>query len=103
MFRFRFFIALAVVCLAAPFLNAQVAGRLSGTVVDQTGASVPGATVNVYVAGGKEPVLTGKTNDAGVFSFIAVRPDSYDVAVEAKGFARTVVHQVKVSPIQETS
>ena len=87
---------------AAAVLNAQVAGRLSGSVIDQTGASIPGATVNVFVPGGKEPVLSGTTNEAGLFSFIAVRPDTYDISVESKGFSRVLVRQVKVAPIQET-
>src|SRR5215813_4516320 len=96
--RLRLLIALVPV-----LLQAQVAGRLSGVVVDPTGASIPDATVNVYVAGGKEPVLTGRTNESGVFAFVTVRPDLYDVSVEAKGFTKTVVHEVKVSPVQETA
>ncbi len=87
---------------AAAGLHAQVAGRLSGSVVDQTGASIPGATVNLFIPGGKEPVVSGSTNEAGLFSFVAIRPDTYDVSVDAKGFNKAVVRQVKVAPIQET-
>ena len=83
-------------------LNAQVAGRLSGSVIDQTGASIPAATINIYLPGGKEPVLSGVTNEAGLFSFIAVRPDTYDVSVESKGFNKTILRAVKVAPVQET-
>ena len=83
-------------------LNAQVAGRLSGSVVDQTGASIPGATVNIFVPGGKEPVLSGTTNEAGLFSFSAVRPETYDIGVESTGFTKAMVRQVKVAPQQET-
>src|SRR5436190_17051345 len=102
MLRSRVFLCLFAALLAAASLFGQVAGRLSGSVVDQTGASIPGATVNVYVPGGKEPVLTGNTNEAGLFSFIAVRPDTYDIVFEAKGFNKTSIRQVKVAPIQET-
>ncbi len=102
MLRLRIFVCLFAAMLAAAVLNAQVAGRLSGSVVDQTGASVPGATVNVFVPGGKEPVLSGTTNEAGLFSFIAVRPDTYDISIELKGFSKVMVRQVKVAPIQET-
>jgi hypothetical protein len=84
-------------------LNAQVAGRISGSVVDQTGAMIPGATVNVYVPGGNEPVLSGKTNEAGLFLFIAVRPDTYDLGVEASGFGKSMVRGVKISPLQENA
>lgn len=95
-------IALLILVLTATGSMAQVAGRLSGSVVDQTGAAIPKATVNVYIPGGKEPVLTGRTTDAGLFILIAVRPDKYDVAVEAQGFMRVVLREVKVDPAQET-
>jgi hypothetical protein len=98
-----FLAALLAIFAAATAVQAQVAGRLSGTVYDQTGAAIPGATVNVFVSGGKEPVLTGQTNENGVFNFVTVRPETYDVAVEAKGFTRTMIRGVKVSPVQETS
>ena len=102
MLRLRMFLCLFAAMFAAAALNAQVAGRLSGSVVDQTGASIPGATVNIFVPGGQEPVLSGTTNEAGLFSFIAVRPDTYDISVESKGFSKVMVRQVKVAPIQET-
>jgi hypothetical protein len=75
---------------------------LSGVVVDPSGAAIPGASVNVYVSGGKEALLTGVSNDSGAFSFVTVRPGIYDVAVEAKGFAKVVARDVTVSPVQET-
>jgi hypothetical protein len=93
-------IALTFVAVFAA--NAQVAGRLTGSVVDPTGAAVPGASVSVFVAGGKEPVLTGSTNEAGLFSFPAVRPETYDVTITATGFNKTTIRQVKVAPLQET-
>ena len=93
----------ALVCLIFVFtVNAQVAGRLSGSVLDSSGAAIPGATISVYVAGGKEPVLTGSSNEAGLFTFPAVRPETYDVVVESAGFAKATLRAVKVSPLQET-
>ncbi|HWQ54018.1 MAG TPA: TonB-dependent receptor [Bryobacteraceae bacterium] len=83
-------------------VDAQVAGRLSGSVVDPSGMAVPGATVNVYVRGGKEPVLSGKTNEAGLFAFTAVRPGAYDLAVESTGFGKVVMRDISVAPVQET-
>src|SRR5215471_14666556 len=100
--RYRIQLTCLVLLLTAVSAYAQVAGRLSGSVVDASGAAVGGAAVSVYIPGGKEPVLKTVTNDAGIFFFIAVRPDRYDVSVEAKGFARTVLRDVKIDPIQET-
>jgi hypothetical protein len=88
--------------MAIPAL-AQVAGTLTGRVVDPSGAAVPGAKIGVYMPGGKAPLLSGKTNSAGLFSFIAVQPDNYEVAVEAAGFAKKRIAGVKVDPVQETS
>jgi hypothetical protein len=93
---------LAVLFVSALSVNAQVAGRLSGSVVDQSGAAVPGATVGVYLRGGKEPLLSATTNAEGLFSFIAVRPDTYDLQVDATGFAQVMLREVRVAPIQET-
>src|SRR5689334_24058384 len=81
----RLYYLVLAALLAAFAIHAQVAGRLSGVVMDQSGAAIPGATINIYVSGGKEPVLTGQSNESGVFSFVSVRPDTYDVAVESKG------------------
>ena len=93
---------LALALLSTPAI-AQVAGRLSGVVVDPSGAAVPGATIGVYMPGGKKPLLTGKSNGAGIFGFIAVQPDNYEVAIEAPGFAKRLIGNVKVDPVQETS
>ena len=102
MSRVRFSVLLLLLVLLGTSLQAQVAGRLSGSVVDQSGAAVPNATVNVFVPGGSEPVLSGTSNESGLFSFVAVRPATYDVTIEAKGFAKTIVRGVKVDPLQET-
>jgi len=94
---------LTCVCLILVVsVSAQVAGRLSGSVLDSSGAAIPGANISVYVAGGKEPVLTGSSNEAGLFTFPAVRPETYDVVVESAGFAKATLRDVKVSPLQET-
>jgi hypothetical protein len=53
---------------------AQVSGSLTGTVKDPSGRAISGATVQVFVLGGKEPVLSGTTNEVGLFHFSVVRP-----------------------------
>lgn len=92
-----------VTLLTQGALLAQVAGRLGGSVVDSTGAAVPNAQVRVFLPGGKEPVLETTTNGDGLFSFIAVRPDTYEVEASASGFAAARATAIKVNPIQETS
>ena len=96
-------LTLSLALLAAIPAAAQVAGTLSGSVIDPSGAVVPGATVGIYMPGGKKPLLTGKTNGAGIFSFIAVQPDRYEVTIEATASPSAKIGNVKVEPVQETS
>ena len=87
---------------AVPVLYGQLNGRLTGTVLDPTGASVPDAKVELYLAGGKAPLLTATTNTEGLFDFIAVRPDLYMLVVEHTGFAKYSQGDVKVDPVRQT-
>jgi outer membrane receptor protein involved in Fe transport len=77
---------------------AQVTGRVTGSVVDSSGASVPKATVNLLLHGGKRPLLTTTTNTQGLFSLETIRPESYDVSVEAQGFRPYKLENVAVDP-----
>src|SRR5215468_550025 len=90
------------VCLAAN-LMAQSTGRISGSVVDASGAAVPGAAVRLFLTGGAQPVLSTETTAEGLFSLISVRPATYDLAVEAQGFVKTTLRGLKVDPARETN
>jgi hypothetical protein len=77
-------------CLVAllvllPALHAQTTAQLSGTVTDNTGAIIPGASVTLQNEASKDTrVVT--TNDSGIFSFPALLPATYTLKVTAKGF-----------------
>ncbi len=92
----------SICLLAVAPAAAQVSGSLSGAVVDQSGAPVPNAIVGLSIAGGQQALVSTKTSGAGLFSFIALRPDLYDVTVEMTGFAKVIQRQVKVDPIRTT-
>ena len=62
-------------------LLAQVNGRLTGTVLDPSGAPVPAAKVEVFIGGGASALLQTVTNQDGLFTFSALRPEAYDVAI----------------------
>ncbi len=83
-------------------VSAQSSGRVSGSVVDASGAAVPGADVELYLAGGKKPLLTVKTSPEGLFNFIGVRAAEYDLAVNAKGFVKTIIRGLTVDAARET-
>jgi hypothetical protein len=102
MSRLRYCLAILFIAFFSSALHAQVAGKLSGSVVDPTGAIIPGATVNLYIAGGAEPVMSATTNESGLFSFTALQPITYDVAIDSAGFTKTTIRSVKVNPLQET-
>src|SRR5215470_10755971 len=88
---------------AAVPLNAQFSGRVSGTVMDATGAVIPDAQVDLYLAGGSRPLLSAHTTAEGLYSFIGVRPAEYDLSVEVPGFVRATVRRIVVDPGRETS
>ncbi len=64
-------------------------GSLSGTVTDQAGALVPGATVTAtsVQTGQKRPVAT--TDNEGRFTILSLTPGNYEVTAIASGFAET--------------
>ena len=95
------FVILAFVLGCVPAL-AQFSGRFSGTVLDGSGAPVPDATVNLYLAGGAKPLLSTTTARDGAWHFIGVRPTDYDIAVEASGFAKSSLRGITVDPASET-
>ena len=89
--------------LTAFSMFAQLTGRITGTVVDPSGASVPNAKVSLFLAGGKSAMLTPATNADGIFDFTAVRPDLYNLEVESAGFARFTLGGVKVDPARQAA
>src|SRR5207247_9876288 len=86
----------ACLALVAGSCLAQVTGRISGSVTDSSGAAIPNATVNLLLPGGAKPVLATVTTPEGLFSFTNVRPESYDLNVELKGFMNSSLHVLKV-------
>src|SRR5215212_9083014 len=71
-------------CATTAFAQSAT-GTISGTVVDGTGAALPGATVNVTEAA-TSAVRTVTTDEAGLFRFAALSPGRYSLAVELASF-----------------
>lgn len=94
---------LVLLVLSATALFAQLNGRLTGTVLDPTGASVPGAQVSLLLPGGKTALLSTTTNAEGLFDFTAVRPDLYVLTVEVAGFAKFSQAGVNIDPVRVTT
>src|SRR5262245_45351487 len=86
-----------LLCLAFfPNVSAQtVNATMTGVVKDTTGAVIPGAKVTLTDDATKLSVNT-TTNGEGFYLFNDVRSGYYTVAVEATGFKKSEVRDVKV-------
>ncbi len=74
-------------------------GEVNGTVSDPSGASVPGATVRLVSQGTSiEDRVT--TSGSGTFTFLHVKPGSYVLSVEAKGFKKVALSPFDVGVSQ---
>lgn len=74
---------------------AQVAGSITGTVLDQSGASIPGVKVtatNISTDVSQSTV----TSAAGSYTIPALPPGTYRVTCEASGFAKLVRQPIVV-------
>src|SRR6266542_3756858 len=92
-FMFALALSLAIFATNAP---AQIAttGSIGGTVTDQNGAAVPGATVTVT---GPEVPRTTTTDSNGGFTMENLIPGSYSVKVSNAGFKTASVADVVVN------
>jgi outer membrane receptor protein involved in Fe transport len=82
---------LAMLACLAPRANAQVGAsnaQLNGTVHDESGGSVPKATV-VLRETETNRTYTAVTNDNGLFVLANLPPGHYELTTEASGFARS--------------
>jgi carboxypeptidase family protein len=88
--------------LGALAAQAQNTGRLTGTVLDQSGGTVPGAKV-VIVNLGTNAQFTAETNAEGAFAVSQLDSGTYSVRVTASGFRTAEVKGVKVDVGKEYS
>ncbi|MGH9345227.1 MAG: carboxypeptidase-like regulatory domain-containing protein [Terriglobia bacterium] len=84
------FMVLALSLLGGGVCYAQFNSNMQGTVSDQTGAAVPGATVRL-VNMGTQVALTTTTDAAGNYHFVSLAPGSYEVSAQKSGFSKATV------------
>lgn len=84
-------------------VHAQVAGGVTGSVLDPLGEGIPSASVSLVMPGGTTPILTTATTNTGLFNLSGVQPGYYDLVVEATNFLRYTIEDIKVDPAQETA
>ena len=74
-----------VAFLCGVLFGQSTTGSLTGTIVDSSGAAVPGAQVQA------KDLRTGAVRDSvsgpeGIFAFNSLEPDRYNLTVKASGF-----------------
>jgi hypothetical protein len=93
---------LALFMMAASVMGQSSFGRLVGSVVDPSGASVAGATVNVTDAATGR-VVTVQAGGDGTFSLGQLPVGTYTVTVTASGFKTFSATQVKIDVARDYS
>src|SRR6202171_2193124 len=82
-----------VLLLSTVALGQAGTSTVNGSVSDQQGNLVPGATVTLSNAE-KSFSRSQTTSDSGRFTFKLLAPGNYQIAVEAKGFKKAIVTEV---------
>jgi hypothetical protein len=97
-------IILLLLCLLTPSapLAQGTTSRVTGTVTDQSGAAVPGATV-ILTNTATTRSFTTTTSAGGVYVFDSVQVGSYTVTVQKDGFRKFVSSSNAVSLSQPTT
>jgi len=77
------------VSVAPAFAQSRAAGEIRGTVLDATGAAVPG--VIIHITNQQTGVATNLTSDnTGVYDAASVDPGTYTVTFEKEGFKKVI-------------
>src|SRR4029077_14068770 len=62
-----------------------VSGTITGNVIDPSGQALAGARLTLTSVSTSQS-RSGVANEDGVFTLVAVQPDTYNLRVEQKGF-----------------
>jgi Carboxypeptidase regulatory-like domain len=99
----RRFLSVVVVMVCSVVVWGQTnRGGISGTVTDQNGAVVPGATVSITNLGTNQ-TQTMTTSESGSYAFNLLEPVYYSLQVEMKGFKKTLIGKTKVDTAMTTT
>jgi hypothetical protein len=91
----RLLAGLSIIICAAAAIAQTNRGGVSGTVTDKNGGVVPGATVTITNIGtNQSQKLT--TSEDGAYSATFLEPVLYRITVEAPGFKKSMLNNVKV-------
>src|SRR5215471_20142951 len=86
--------SLILIFVVAPSALAQ-SGTITGTVSDNTGAVIAGAQVSIRDVK-TDANRSTTTNTQGFYEFVALKPSTYELTVEMKGFGKAVKRDIPV-------
>ncbi len=89
--------AIAFFCLSSALVFAQTTGTVTGTVKDDQGGVIPGATVTL-ISEARGTSLEAVTTATGDFVFSNITGDTYTVRVSMDGFKTAERRGIAVSP-----
>ena len=92
-----FLLVLLFQCLSLPVMAQDGTGAIAGTTQDQSGAVLPGVTVNLAtpgIVGGNQVVVT---DPRGAYQFTRLVPASYTVKAELPGFRSAIYENIAVT------
>ncbi len=100
----RCFLCLVVVCLipVLPALGQNISGTLTGTVLDQAGAVIPGADIKLTNQA-TGVVIQTSSNEVGMFAFSSVLPATYTLEVGMPGFRTLTMREIAVTATERRS
>jgi hypothetical protein len=78
---------------------AQFRASIQGTVTDQTGAVIPGATLTLTDLGTAK-VSTSTSDGNGLYNFNALPPDAFSMVVNMSGFKKKTLDHLQLIPEQ---
>jgi Carboxypeptidase regulatory-like domain len=80
---------LVCLCVSRPVWGQQTTAAITGTLMDEGGAAINGATITVTDTD-RGTVYTATSNDGGIYNFVRVPIGNYQVKAEAPGFQSAV-------------
>ena len=80
---------LSIFCTRQPLIAQSQ--PVTGTVIDPSGAAIPGATVTITDLNKTQVVKTATTDANGHFSELNIQPGRYEIAIEKPGFKKATI------------
>jgi hypothetical protein len=90
-------LCLLLVLGASAVFAQEVTGSIVGTIQDATGAGVPGASITVTNTDRNAVVRNAQTDGSGNYSAPLLPIGHYSIAVEAKGFKKSIRQNIEVN------